>query len=182
MMQTFTGKEVDPLCVKPSDICLEDYMRSLSMSCRFNGHLERYYSVLNHCLNMAQWFYDQGRFKEAKYAAFHEGDEMFFGDIITPVKYLDEFAAVRELIKDAQRAVYKHFKLYGATPKTVKELDDIMKVLEARKVKPLSKLAQHEVPELKPKIRIRVLTPKKCEEEFRILYDKIETALATNPA
>jgi hypothetical protein len=181
MMETYSGREVDPLCVKPSDITLEDYMRSLAMSTRFNGHVERFYSVLNHCYNMAYWFYEQGRYKEAKYAAFHEGDEMFFGDIITPVKYLDEFAAVRELIKDAQRAVYKHFKLYGATPKTVKELDDTMKVLEARKVKPNSRLARTEVIEPKPKIRIKIMSPFQCEREFLALYEKIETALS-NPA
>lgn len=175
-METFSGREVDPLCIKPSDISLVDYTRSLSMSCRFNGHVERFYSVLNHCLNMAQWFYDQKRYKEAKYAAFHEGDEMFFGDIITPVKYLDEFAAVRELIKDAQRAVYKHFKLYGATPKSVKELDSIMAILEARVIKPNCGLANKEIPDIK--VKIKVLTPKKCEEEFLALYEKIEDALA----
>jgi uncharacterized protein len=178
MMQTFTGKEVDPLCVKPSDITLQDYTRSLTMSCRFNGHVEKFYSVLNHCYNMAMWFYEQGRYKEAKYAAFHEGDEMFFGDIITPVKYLDEFAAVRELIKDAQRAVYKNFKLYGATPKSVKEIDDIMKVLEARKVRPNSTLARMEVPELKPKLKIKIMSPFVCEREFIALYEKIEEKLA----
>jgi hypothetical protein len=175
-MQTYTGKLIDPLAVKPSDVTLEDYMRSLTMTCRFRGHVEKFYSVLNHCLNMAQWFYDQERYREAKYAAFHEGDEMFFGDIITPIKYLDEFEGVRELIKDSQRAVYKHFKLYGSTPKSVKELDEHMKVLEARLVKPNSDLAREEVPS-NLKVKVRVLSPKKCEEEFLALYKKIEEKL-----
>jgi 5'-deoxynucleotidase YfbR-like HD superfamily hydrolase len=127
---------------------------------------------------MAQWFYDQKRYREAKWAAFHEGDEVFFGDIITPVKYLDVFAPVREIIKDCQRSVFKQFKLYGEEPKSIKKLDDAMKIIEAKKVKPNSILATREVPEEYRKVKIRILSQKKCEEEFQALYEKIEKALA----
>lgn len=179
MMETYSGKEVDPLWIKPDDITLEDYVRALSMSCRFGGHVTKFYSVLNHCLNMSQWFYDQKRYREAKYAAFHEGDEVFFGDIITPIKYLDVFAPVREIIKDTQRAVYKQFKLYGAEPKSIKKLDDAMKILEAKKVKPNSALAQMEVPDEYKKVKMRILSQKRCEEEFLALIQKIDAALAS---
>ncbi len=125
---------------------------------------------------MAQWFYDQGRYKEAKWALFHEGDEVVFGDIITPVKYLEVFAPVREIIKDTQRAIYKQFKLYGSEPKSIKKLDNAIKILEARKVKPNSKLAKEEADF---KVKIRILGWKKCEEEFLALYEKVEIVLET---
>lgn len=174
-METYSGKEIDPTWIKPNDVCLEDIARSLSMTCRFNGHVTRFYSVANHCVNMAQWFFDQERYKEAKYALFHEGDEVIFGDIITQIKYLDILAELREIIKATQRTIYKQFKLYGNEPKSVKELDDMMKVLEARKVKPKSKLAAQEIKPIK--INVRVLTRPKAEREFISMYHKIEEKL-----
>jgi 5'-deoxynucleotidase YfbR-like HD superfamily hydrolase len=175
-METFSGKEIDPLWIKPNDICLRDIARSLSMTCRFGGHVIKFYSVANHCVNMARWFYEQDRFKEAKYALLHEGDEVIYGDIITPVKYLDILEEFREIIKDTQRTIYKQFKLYGNTPKSVKELDELMKVLEARKVKPFSNLAKKEIPSIK--IKIPVYSQSRAEKEFISMYEQIETALA----
>jgi 5'-deoxynucleotidase YfbR-like HD superfamily hydrolase len=129
---------------------------------------------------MSYWFYEQGRYREAKWAAFHEGDEVFFGDIITPVKYLDVFAPVREIIKDTQRAVYKQFKLYGTEPKSIKKLDNAMKILEARKIKPNCGLAKEEVPKEFNKVKVKIFSShKKCEEEFLALVNKIEAALAS---
>lgn len=174
-METYTGKEVNPLHIRPQDVCLPDIARSHSMQCRFGGHVERFFSNANHCVNMAQYFFDLGEYLNAKYALLHEGDEEFFGDIITPIKYLDIMTDVRVAIKKAQRAVYRSFGLKGKTPKVVKELDDKMKILEARKVKPNSKLAQMEVDGAG--IKVKVMSQRQSEKAFIEMYYKIENAL-----
>ena len=41
---TYTGKVIDPLNVKPDDICIEDIAHGLSVLCRYNGLCYKFYS------------------------------------------------------------------------------------------------------------------------------------------
>ena len=94
-MNTYTGRKFDPMTITPADIDGRDVAHALSMMCRGNGHLRRFYSVAQHSLNCA---------KEAKARRFerrvvlacllHDASEAYIADIIRPVKehlpgYLD---------------------------------------------------------------------------------------------
>jgi len=174
-METYTGIIINPLKIRKEDVTLIDTARSLSMQCRFNGHVETFFSVANHCVNMANWFYKQKRYTEAKYALFHEIDEIYYGDVISPVKALEILAPLRELIKKSNAVGYKKFNLKPKTPKSIKILDDKMKILEARKVKPNSLLAKQSVDG--KGIQVKVLSREDSEKEFLKLYNKIEKKL-----
>ena len=50
---TYTGKKFHILDPDPVDVCLEDIAHALSMMCRFNGHVRRFYSVGEHCLHVS---------------------------------------------------------------------------------------------------------------------------------
>lgn len=80
--QTYTGKKFDLLNPDPEMICIEDIAHSLSMLCRFNGHVEHFYSVAEHSIMMASVVHPKYRL----HALLHDATEAYIGDIISPVK------------------------------------------------------------------------------------------------
>jgi hypothetical protein len=46
--QTYTGRKFYPLAPRPEDVCVEDIAFSLAKVCRFGGHCQTFYSVLQH--------------------------------------------------------------------------------------------------------------------------------------
>jgi len=83
-MQTFTGKRICPQALKVEDINIEDIAHSLSMTCRFNGHCNQYYSVAEHCVRLSL-MEDKS---SPQWRLLHDASEAYIGDIITPVKSL----------------------------------------------------------------------------------------------
>ena len=53
-MQTYSGKafEMPPTL---DMICLQDIAHSLSMLCRYNGHINKFYSVGEHSILLSKW-------------------------------------------------------------------------------------------------------------------------------
>lgn len=81
-MQTFTGKQFWPLDPRPEDIDPLDIARALSMLCRYNGHVDRFYSVAEHCVLMSLWVPEE----DALWALLHDATEAYVGDMIRPLK------------------------------------------------------------------------------------------------
>ncbi len=82
--QTYTGKRFefsDP--ISHETICIEDIAHSLSMQCRYNGHIKVFYSVAEHCVAMSYLMSTQ---EAALGALLHDAAEAYTGDIITPLK------------------------------------------------------------------------------------------------
>jgi uncharacterized protein len=93
---TYTGKLVAPFNLKPEDVCIEDIAHSLSLQCRFNGHCEKFYSVAEHCVHMA----DLCMFSLV--ALMHDASEAYLLDIPKPLKELPEFAFYRKIEAEVQ--------------------------------------------------------------------------------
>lgn len=84
---TYTGLRVDPWDLKPGDFCDEDVARSLSMQCRFAGHVRFHYSVAQHCLMVAYILRQHGHGRMTQLAGLvHDAGESIFVDMPTPVK------------------------------------------------------------------------------------------------
>ena len=47
---TFTGKHFYPMSPDPMAICIEDIAHALSLICRGNGHVHKFWSVAEHCI------------------------------------------------------------------------------------------------------------------------------------
>ena len=50
---TYSGIEFWPLDPRPEDVRIEDIAHALSMQCRFAGHCDRFYSVAEHSIRVA---------------------------------------------------------------------------------------------------------------------------------
>lgn len=79
--ETYTGKKIDLVNIKPEDICLEDIAQSLSYICRANGHVDNFYSVAEHSIFV-------GLKSLSLHGLFHDAAEAYTSDIPTPIKSL----------------------------------------------------------------------------------------------
>ena len=81
-IQTFTGRKVYPLALKPSDVCVEDIAHALSMKCRFNGHCREFYSVAEHSTRVAM-ILPKGK---QVFGLLHDAAEAYLPDVCAPIK------------------------------------------------------------------------------------------------
>lgn len=82
-IRTFTGIYMNVFEPTPEMICIEDIAHSLSMQCRFGGHLPEFYSVAEH-----SWHCSLMVANEHKLAALlHDASEAYLLDIPRPIKH-----------------------------------------------------------------------------------------------
>lgn len=111
-MQTFTGKRFYPLSPKAEDVDPLDIAHALSMLCRYNGHIDRFYSVAEHCVLMARYVRAQTDDNQlALEALLHDGTEAYVGDMIRPLKHTAEMKIFREVEDRVMNAIAERFGL-----------------------------------------------------------------------
>lgn len=118
-MQTFTGRAFYPLDARVEDIDGLDIAHALSHICRYNGHVNRFYSVAEHCVLLSRAVAPEF----ALWALLHDATEAYVGDVIRPLKrhlpgYIENEDRLMAVIADA-------FDLDGRTiPSAVKDADN----------------------------------------------------------
>lgn len=81
-MQTFTGARFYPLDPRPDEIAAADIAHALSLLCRYGGHVDRFYSVAEHCVLMSEAVPRQ----HALAALLHDATEAYVCDVPRPLK------------------------------------------------------------------------------------------------
>jgi hypothetical protein len=81
-MQTYSGRQFYPLAADPEDISGDDIAHSLSLICRYGGHIDRFYSVAEHCVLMSYYVAEE----YALWALLHDATEAYVGDMVRPLK------------------------------------------------------------------------------------------------
>jgi hypothetical protein len=82
-----SGRYIDLLNPKPSDIRIEDIAAALAKLCRFGGHCSRFYSVAEHSIHAASIVKDDGAERLAILATLlHDAAEAYIGDVVRPLK------------------------------------------------------------------------------------------------
>lgn len=81
-MQTFTGRKFFPLDPRIEDIDIRDIAHSLSLTCRYGGHVTEFYSVAEHCVLMSHAVRPENAF----WALMHDSAEAYVGDMVRPLK------------------------------------------------------------------------------------------------
>lgn len=134
-IQTFTGKAVDPLNLRPEDIDIRDIAHALSMQCRYAGHTKYFYSVAEHSVLMSQYFLDtywnEGAgetsgegLRLAKIALMHDATEAYLSDMVRPVKdRMPEYQAAEDR---AWSLIAQKFDLPLVLPTEVKRADTMI--------------------------------------------------------
>ncbi len=151
-IRTFTGKVFDLKILDPESICIEDIAHALSNTSRFAGHLEKHYSVAQHCVLIALNCSPKNRLA----ALLHDASEAYIGDMPSPFKkMLPDYKKVEEQL---MKAIAAKFGFDYPLPKEVKDLDGIYLNMEWNSL--VMKTDQY----------IQYWTPEEAEVEFLDLY------------
>lgn len=137
--ETYTGRQ---FFFKPGErhnVNLLDCAHSLSMLCRYNGHTNKFYSVAEHTVLMANhvWrdmaaeFPDRHALAVGALTALHHDDsEYIIGDLIRPIKPL--FPLFKKVEEDILMSCAYAFGFEYPLPDWLKELDSRIIVDERR--------------------------------------------------
>lgn len=113
-IDTFTGKRLSILALDPEDVDIVDIAHSLSLRCRFNGHIQQLYSVAQHSVILARMVArDGGSPMSQLRALLHDAAEFVTGDSPGPVKHTALMAGYRAIEQGVQRAISERFGVEG---------------------------------------------------------------------
>lgn len=81
---------------------IEDVAHGLAMLCRYNGNVDKFFSVAQHCVHVSERVeHDGGSPSQALWALLHDSEEYIVGDMIAPVKALfPQFVELGDFIRD----------------------------------------------------------------------------------
>jgi hypothetical protein len=86
-MQTFTGRKFYPMSPSAEDVDPVDIAHALSLQCRYNGHVDRFYSVAEHCVLLSRYAEGQGADVLLQLELLlHDAIEAYVGDMVRPLK------------------------------------------------------------------------------------------------
>jgi hypothetical protein len=117
-MQTFTGRAFYPLDPRVEDIDPRDIAHALSMICRYGGHVQRFYSVAEHCVLMSLAVAPE----HALWALLHDATEAYLIDLIRPIKR--SMPIYREIEDRLMVVICERFGLPPGMPGEVHEADN----------------------------------------------------------
>lgn len=128
-VHTRSGKLVDPLDLKPEDVCIEDIAHALGNQCRWTGHTSEFYSVGQHSVLASHIVPEE----DAWDALHHDDPEYLLQDMAKPLKNHPRLGqAYRGAEKRIERVIAEVFQVNFPLPPSVKEADVRLLVTEAR--------------------------------------------------
>jgi len=127
-IETYTGKKFYFTDPEPDMIDIRDIAHSLSLQCRFMGHVETFYSVAEHSVAVS-CIVDK---ENALAALLHDAAEAYLSDIPRPIKKL--LPQYMELEEQVSQAIYSKFFLNVSHEswKDVKDADNTQLKTEAK--------------------------------------------------
>ena len=88
MIEVASGGFVDLLNPDPATITLEDIASGLASTCRYGGHVKRFYSVAEHAVLVRDLLRERGAGPDTQLMAlFHDAAEAYLGDVVAPLKW-----------------------------------------------------------------------------------------------
>jgi hypothetical protein len=117
-MQTHSGRRFYPLDPRPEEIDAEDIAHALSLLCRYGGHVDRFYSVAEHCVLMSEAVAPE----HALAALLHDATEAYVCDVPRPLKRV--LTGYRDIEDRVWYAIAVHFSIDLVLPSEVHEADN----------------------------------------------------------
>lgn len=117
-MQTWSGRTFWPLDPRAAEVDPRDVAHALSMLCRYGGHVDRFYSVAEHCVLMSRAVAPE----HALAALLHDATEAYVVDVPRPLKaHLRQYRAIEDRV---WLAVAERFGIHPGIPFEVHDADD----------------------------------------------------------
>jgi uncharacterized protein len=171
-MQTYTGKHFWSLDPRAEDVDINDIAHSLSMLCRFNGHVKHFYSVCEHSVHVSDILLrDTGNKELAKWGLMHDASEAYTTDIPSPMKR--HLPVMQEIELEIEKVVAQKFNLCFPIPREIKQADLQMLSSEMKILMGQPKVDWLPMPDATEQERIRCYTPQTCEDIFLAKYEEL---------
>lgn len=129
--QTFTGRAIYPLDMRPGDVDILDIAHSLALQCRFTGHCRVPYSVGEHSLRVC-WELSDENLNVRRWGLLHDAAEAYMQDIPRPVKR--SITGWQEIEVQIESCIAKRFNLPLPIPSEVRNMDSVLLATEARDI------------------------------------------------
>jgi hypothetical protein len=128
-IQTFTGRKVTPLDLRPEMIDLRDIAHSLAIQARFSGHTTAPSSVAQHSV-LVSFYCDEA---DALWGLLHDASEAYLIDLPRPLKALESIGRpYLEAEARAMAVICDRFGLPREMPPSVRLADDRALATEKR--------------------------------------------------
>lgn len=123
IIRTISGQWIDLHNLQPEHIHLEDIAHALSMQCRYNGHVPKFYSVAEHSVAVAEMLPNELKL----WGLLHDAAEAYLGDIISPLKMdMPDFHKLEDKVLSV---IAKRFDLpWPIDPRVFKADKDVLKM------------------------------------------------------
>jgi hypothetical protein len=122
-MVTATGRRYYPADPRAEDVCLEDVAHHLAKLCRYNGAVQRFYSVAEHSVLVSRAVPPE----YALHGLLHDAAEAYTGDFHYAVKNIEWLRpSLKILERINEKPVFEYFGLErdDIANAAVKEMDD----------------------------------------------------------
>jgi 5'-deoxynucleotidase YfbR-like HD superfamily hydrolase len=159
-IQTYSGRRFDPLNPNYESIVIQDIAHSLSMQCRFSGHIAEFYSVAQHSVGVSYLCNEE----DALHGLLHDASEAYLVDIPSPLKKSGNFNFYLDFEAKMMSAVYKRFQLSGPEPDSVKKADKLMLNIEANSL--LNARNDWHLESMIPPLKVSSMSPKDAKKIF----------------
>lgn len=105
-----SGRHVDPLNLRPTDLDIRDIAWNLSLLCRYTGSFPFHYSVAQHSLLVATLMAKDGHKPNTVLAGLlHDAAEYVYGDVNYHLKKLPELAEYNRREHKCSQMIVAHF-------------------------------------------------------------------------
>ena len=171
-IRTYTGKEFYPMDPQPEAIDIRDVAHALSLVCRGNGHVNRFFSVAQHCINCAMEAEARGCSKRVILACLiHDASEAYMSDVPRPFKqFLGEYLKQEERLLEVVYGKFLGSPLTEEEQKIIKQIDDDMLYFDLREL--LNEPQDKPEPEIRIELNYDFTPFEEVEQKYLELYEK----------
>lgn len=111
------GRLVDLCNLRDDEIDIEVIAHSLSLQCRYMGHVKHHYSVAQHCIYVCDCIIKENRVdcREALAGLLHDASEAYLHDLVRAIKVglLDEGSQWNKLEAKIQKQIFLKYGLHN---------------------------------------------------------------------
>lgn len=170
-IQTYSGKQFYALDPQPDDIDIEDIAHALSRMCRYAGHCNKFYSVAEHSVLVAENLPIEYQLA----GLLHDASEAYLVDIPRPFKsYLNNYYEMEKKIMDA---IYAKFDIVHGFHDEVKKVDNAILIDERHQNLSVHNTSDEDWCGIKGikgmGIQLQFWTPDEAEEQFLAFFDAL---------
>ncbi len=173
---TYTGRHFDPTNPSMALIRITDIAHSLSLICRANGQVSRFYSVAQHCIACATEAAARGLSARLQLACLlHDAGEAYLCDLPRPVKnLLADYIAAEDRLLDVIERKYLGASLSEEERALVRKIDDDMMSYEFHHL--MAEEISDEWRDIVSQVRCRFTNFREVEEQYEKLAGELVAA------